>query len=457
MSHSHLVKIRPIAASNIAQDKTIGYAIKHELLLKLLSSFELACINTKKLNLRAYNRKSGATSPAIDKNFWTPDYCFIGSVVDKSDTLSLKALMGMLSGESNRTKAAGYSSNFNKHFPKKDKSYTYHYRISELNSPAMMYIKGIKFVASIIYQYELYRQTNSIEELSMLDKFMRKSGMGCLLNPELAELMTDYRQFYSYQYVPERDDIVVKPNLAPVSDVELPIRSNSVQTILVSTGDDKKPENIVKASADSDATNSIPTAKSDDRHEVVDKFVTAKSIDVSTYEPATKESPENFQDSDLERSEIPPATDLKEELKEPLGEQLEVVSDLSEDAPKVDSENEADELATDSQEESEVEDEVVDISTEEDGNRPLGIHALLNGSAEQTKRTNEDEGVVARPPIAPPRTGLLDKFKSGGINLDNWDIETPDDNSNSGHIVEDTVDVGSLIKNAVKERNRSDD
>lgn len=463
MSQSNLVKIRPIAVSNIIQEKTIGYAIKPELLLKLLGRFELACINAKKMNLRAYNSRSDANSLAIEKNFWTPDYCFIGSVVDKSEDISLRLLMGMLSGTSNKTKAANFSANFNKHFPKKDKDYTYYYRLKKINPPAMMYIKGVKFIASVLYQYELYKQTNSLVELGLLDEFMRVSGAGCLINPKLVELMADYQQFYCYNHIPERNDIIIQPNLSLTTGVELPVQNSHIQTIFIAdTNTNKeandKQEGAIKDTFKADITKESTNEDIVEESDFVDKFVTADSIDKESYSLATKEVVESSHIDDLEADNELAGMDGSDKEKQATDEQIEAPASVEDndvymqEGSLVDGEDTN--AKADDNNDSE-KDSVADKEDEYGRDRAIGIHALLEQSS--ASKINEKDPFVASPTLAPPRTGLLDKFKLGGLNLDGWDIETPEDDNSSEVITEDYVDVSSLFRSATKEHNGSDD
>lgn len=205
------VGIRPIHTNNFDPSKKIGYLINPKLLEQSLSEYELVCVKTKRKLLKTICKNK---NEVIGKNFWTPDYCFIGSYLSQtnSNTVSLNELTVMMVGASKKSKAKAVNSNFNKHFPKQDKTYHYNHRLKSLNEPAAMFVKGVKFVAAVLYQCEYLKRVGALEEYLVLYELIKASGMAVLIDDRVMQQMSRYEPYYRFDLGSiEGDALVTRP------------------------------------------------------------------------------------------------------------------------------------------------------------------------------------------------------------------------------------------------------
>lgn len=209
------VKIRPIKAAEFDSKYTIGYEISNNVLMDNLNTYEMYCIKNKKGNIRLIRKH---ISKEIQRNFWTPDYCFIGSLLSQEDSVSLKQLSLMLTGDKQKMKAKDISKNFNKTIPILNKNYSYHYQATTTKKAVIIYLKGVKFVASVLYHYEHLKRVGDIEEFLTLQSIMNESGMAGLINDNVISLMAGYKQCYHFNYlVHESDFVVTNKNKLPLA------------------------------------------------------------------------------------------------------------------------------------------------------------------------------------------------------------------------------------------------
>lgn len=201
-----VVKIRPIKTAEFDSEYTIGYKIAEKVLTDNLSTYEMHCIKRKKSNMRVLKRQKGRE---IKRNFWTPDYCFIGSLLSQEVSVSLKQISIMLTGDKQKMKAKAVSKNFNKSIPIVDKNYYYHYQVKNINKAVMIYLKGVKFVASVLYHYEYLKRVGDIEEFLVMADILNESGMAGLMSKDVAALMPNYQQCYHFNYLNHEADFVV--------------------------------------------------------------------------------------------------------------------------------------------------------------------------------------------------------------------------------------------------------
>ena len=199
------VKIRPIKTAEFDSEYTIGYEIANSVLSDNLSTYEMYCIKKKKSNMRTLKRQKGRE---IQRNFWTPDYCFIGSLLTQEDSVSLKEISLMLAGDKQKMKAKSVSKNFNKSIPNKDKNYYYHYQLKTANKAVMIYLKGVKFVAAVLYHHEHLKRVGDIEEFLAMSAILNESGMAGLMSSDVVTLMSGYQQCYHFQHHGHDSDFI---------------------------------------------------------------------------------------------------------------------------------------------------------------------------------------------------------------------------------------------------------
>lgn len=147
-----------------------GYKFELENAQPCLTAFQKSCVQTKPQK----DRRLGS--------FWTPNFCYIGSVIVKDGEVSLLDMIS-ISNESPMT-------DFNNYFPSKKH---YWYDKAKPQNPAMeTYFIGVRAVASLLAHYYKLQKLGSIKEAALLyKKYLTPLGLARLLQDVDSSLLGD--------------------------------------------------------------------------------------------------------------------------------------------------------------------------------------------------------------------------------------------------------------------------
>lgn len=137
-----------------------GYKFNIEHAQPILTPFQEACIAIKPQN----DRKLGS--------FWTPHFCYIGTLIAEQGQVSLKRMMSD-NGDISLL-------SFNNNFPLKE--FYFYKKARPHNLAVQTYFIGVRAVASLLSYYYDLQKTGHINEAALLySKLLKPLGFGKLL------------------------------------------------------------------------------------------------------------------------------------------------------------------------------------------------------------------------------------------------------------------------------------
>lgn len=284
------IKIRPINNDTFVSSERRGFMFNTDIILPPLSDFELLCIKIDKSTFKKSRNK---------KYFWLPDVCFYGTAVSINKELYL--LKSFASNDVGFIDSV--NTEFNRHFefPKhRNQKYYYYERLSILNMPAYYFVAGLRFVASIVKQWQSYVQHNEFFLAEKLFAFIIESGIINLFDKDKKHLTLLQKtiQHYDFIFDETKDDFKVS--------IRLNIQEDAGDFLGEVYVDTKRMEDKPK-----NKTSLIQPNK------LIAQPLPSKSRET----PLSKDNLNNIDDNRgwlADLPENPPVLDIESETKEPL-------------------------------------------------------------------------------------------------------------------------------------------
>lgn len=152
-----------------------GYKFTSESAQPCLTSFQKSCIKTRSQK----DRKLGS--------FWTPDFCYIGTLMVQNGEVSLSEMIS--------DSGAVAMTDFNNYFPSKKH---YWYDKAKPQNPAMeTYFIGVRAAASVLAYYYNLQTAGEIKEAGVLyNKYLKPLGLARLLADADSNLLSEDDYIY---------------------------------------------------------------------------------------------------------------------------------------------------------------------------------------------------------------------------------------------------------------------
>lgn len=185
-----------------------GYLFTIDSAQPKLSDFQASLISIKPQRDRNYG------------SFWTPDFCYIGTLLAQYGQVSL---LDMISDDGNISML-----DFNNNFP--EKKWYWYKKAKSQNIAMQTYFIGVRATASIItYYYQLQKASQIKEAEIFYEQYLMPLGVAKLLADADSSIVSD--EDYLYEIVLSANDCIVKAKRVS-SGIDKknkqPVKSNSV-------------------------------------------------------------------------------------------------------------------------------------------------------------------------------------------------------------------------------------